>query len=156
MSNKIIVISPFSKKLLNDKNNPKNYPYFNEIILGLKYQNFDIIQLGITGEYIFNNVEPYFDISFSEIIQIINNSFVWISVDNFLPHLLTVYHCKPGIVVWGQSDPNIFGYDHNINLLKDRKYLRAKQFWMWEQCEYREEVFVPAIEVLSVISNQIS
>jgi hypothetical protein len=55
---------------------------------------------------------------------------------------------KPGIVLWGQSDPLIFGHPENNNLLKDRKYLREKQFWWWEQCDYNAEAFVRPEEII--------
>ena len=54
-------------------------------------------------------------------------------------------------MLFGQSDPLIFGHPENINLLKDRKYLREQQFWWWEQCEYKEDAFVRPEEVIKYL-----
>jgi len=74
------------------------------------------------------------------------------SVDSFFQH-----YCwslgKPGVVLWGQSDPVIFGHPENVNLLKDRDYLREKQFWLWEQCGFRAEAFVTPDEVLEALKT---
>ena len=91
------------------------------------------------------------NLSFNEIVRLINESDAWISVDSFLQHLCAYHRLKRGIVIFSQSDPKIFGYTRNINLLKDRKYLRDKQFWLWEQCEYNKEAFVTDEEVLKAV-----
>ena len=39
------------------------------------------------------------------------------------------------------SDKNIFGYPQNINLLKNKKYLRKNQFDTWEAEEFIEKAF---------------
>jgi hypothetical protein len=54
---------------------------------------------------------------------------------------------KPGIVLWSVSDPEIFGYPENLNLLKDRKYLRKDQFAVWEAVTLDPETFVGPEEV---------
>jgi len=43
----MIIISPYSKKLMSGKNNPKNYPYWKELIRLIKEP---IVQVGIEGE----------------------------------------------------------------------------------------------------------
>ena len=43
----MIIISPYSKALRNDKPNPKNYPYWDEVLKGIKEP---VVQIGITGE----------------------------------------------------------------------------------------------------------
>lgn len=48
---------------------------------------------------------------------------------------------KKGIVLFAKSDPEIFGYPENINLLKDKKYLRWDQFGPWEATDFVEEAF---------------
>jgi hypothetical protein len=54
---------------------------------------------------------------------------------------------------FGQSDPNIFGYPGNINLLKDRSYLRPEQFlhWWHETVFYKEDAFVSAETVTETL-----
>ena len=43
----MIIIHPFAKKLNNGKENPKNYPYWKELIEQI---DEPIIQVGIEGE----------------------------------------------------------------------------------------------------------
>ena len=54
------------------------------------------------------------------------------------------YKIPNGIVLFGQSDPAHFGYPTNINLLKDKKYLRKEQFLFWwhESVAFRADAFV--------------
>jgi hypothetical protein len=61
------------------------------------------------------------------------------------------YNRKQGVVIFSQSSPDIFGYKENVNLLKHKKYLREKQFWLWEQCEYNKDAFVTAEAVHAAV-----
>jgi ADP-heptose:LPS heptosyltransferase len=142
----MIIISPYSKKLRNGKENPKNYPYWKELVSFIKEP---IIQVGVDGE---EQLVPDFrkNLSMPELTNLINDCRTWISVDSFFQHLAWDIG-KPGIVLWGQSDPLIFGHPENTNLLKDRSYLREKQFWWWEQCDYREDAFVKPEVIVSFI-----
>lgn len=142
----MIIISPWAKKLRNNKENPKNYPYWPELIQQI---NLPVVQVGVDGEtQLVNDFRK--NLSLEELKKLILECKAWISVDSFFQH-----YCwdlgKPGIVIWGQSDPNIFGHPENINLLKDRSYLREKQFWWWEQCEYKKEAFVEPKVVLDAL-----
>ena len=149
----MIVISPYSKKLGNGKRNPKDYPWWPEVIGRLRGQGFqDIIQIGIKGEEAIGVDRMIFNGPFYELAEIIKESLAWASVDNFLPHFCRV--CapnKPGVVIFSQSDPEIFGYQENINLLKDDKYLREKQFDLWTHAEFIEEAFVEPERVVNAI-----
>jgi ADP-heptose:LPS heptosyltransferase len=142
----MIIISPWSQKLRNGKNNPKNYPYWKELIRLIEEP---IIQVGVAGE---EQLVPdcRFGLGLEELHDLILECRTWISVDSFFQH-----YCwdigKPGIVLFGQSDPLIFGHPENTNLLKDRKYLRDKQFWLWEQCECNNEAFVVPEEVIKCL-----
>lgn len=133
----MIVISPYSKALKNGKNNPKNYPYWKELIALI---NEPIIQVGVEGE---EQLVPDFrkNLPLPQLRQLIRDCRIWISCDSFLQHL-GWDEGKKGIVLWGCSDPLIFGHPENINLLKDRKYLAENQFFWWEQTEHKNERFV--------------
>ena len=148
----MIIISPYSKKLRNGKNNPKNYPYFKELIALI---DEPIVQIGVEGED--QLVEDFRkNLSLTDLTTLVNECSTWISVDSFFQHFCWDLG-KPGIVLWGQSDPNIFGHPENINLLKNRKYLREKQFWIWEQCEFREDCWVSPKEIfkqLNIYNNK--
>jgi ADP-heptose:LPS heptosyltransferase len=142
----MIIISPYSKQLRNGQNNPKNYPWWPELIK-LIYE--PIIQIGVEGEK--QLVEDFRqNLSLDELKNLVLQCRTWISVDSFFQHFAWDIG-KYGIVLWGQSDPNIFGHPENINLLKDRKYLREKQFWLWEQCKYNVDAFVKPEEILKYL-----
>jgi ADP-heptose:LPS heptosyltransferase len=142
----MIIISPYSKPLRNGLENPKNYPYWEELISQIKEP---IVQVGVDEEK--QLVEDFRkNLTIPELRTLIGECRTWISVDSFFQHL--AWDCgKPGIVIFGQSDPQIFGHPENINILKHRFYLREQQFWWWEQCEYRKDAFVKPEEVLKFL-----
>lgn len=140
----MIIISPYARKLREDKPHPKNYPYWDEV---LRHIDEHIIQVGIEGETQLT-LDHRKNLNLYHLSELVRECKTWISVDSFFQHFCWDIG-KPGIVVFGQSDPNIFGHPENINLLKDRKYLREQQFWLWEQCEYNEESFVGPDVVLN-------
>ena len=146
-----ILISPWSRELRDKSYNPKNYPYWSEAIEGLK-DDYDIIQIGVTDE---KKLVDDFRVNLT--LKVIGELLMdpkchtWISVDNFLPHLAHVVGKEPGIVIWGISDPNIFGYRENKNLLKARKYLREAQFQIWDGLKYDPNVFVTADRVIEAV-----
>lgn len=144
----MIIISPFSRILPNGKPNPKNYTYWKELVALIDQP---IIQVGVDGE---EQLVPNFkkNLSIPELSTLIGECNTWISIDSFFQHLCWDLG-KPGIVLWGQSDPLIFGHPENINLLKSRDYLRKEQFWLWEQAEYRTDCFVEPLEVLKHLKN---
>ena len=139
----MILISPYSKKLMNGKQNPKNYPFWEELIAMI---DEPIVQVGVSGEkQLVEDFRP--NLPISELRKLIQECRIWISCDSFLQHL-GWDEGKQGIVLWSVSDPLIFGHPENINLLKDRKYLVPNQFLIWEQQEYQSERFVKPHEVM--------
>lgn len=151
----MIIISPFSRKMRNGtKKNPKDYPYWNELIQMIleKYPEQKIIQIGINGEEILNNTEVMFNKTLDELKELLKQCDYWISVDNFFHHL-AVFVGKKGIVLFGQSDPEIFGHKENINILKGREYLRPDQFNYWEARTFDENVFVKPYEIMTIIET---
>jgi ADP-heptose:LPS heptosyltransferase len=139
----MIIIAPYAQKLRNGKNNPKNYPWWPEL---LSLIDEPVIQVGVNSE------DPLVEdfrknLSLEELKTLVIECRTWISVDSFFQHFAWDLN-KPGIVLWGQSDPLIFGHPENMNLLKDRKHLREKQFWWWEQCDYNAEAFVKPEEII--------
>jgi ADP-heptose:LPS heptosyltransferase len=142
----MIIIAPYAQKLRNGQNNPKNYPWWKQLI---KMIDEPIIQVGVDGEE--QLVDDFRkNLSLEELKPFVYDCRTWISVDSFFQHYAWDIG-KPGIVLWGQSDPLIFGHPENTNLLKDRKYLREKQFWLWEQCDYNTEAFVKPEEIIKYL-----
>jgi ADP-heptose:LPS heptosyltransferase len=140
----MIIIHPFAKPLNNGKVNPKNYPYWKELISKI---DEPIVQVGVKGEE--QLVDDFRqNLSIKELEALIAECRTWIAVDSFFQHLAW-REGKKGIVLWSVSDPNIFGHPENINLLTDRVNLASNQFLWWEFTEYDENKFVKPDEVIN-------
>jgi ADP-heptose:LPS heptosyltransferase len=144
----MIIISPYSKFMRNGAKHPKNYPFWDEV---LKHIKEPVVQVGVEGE---TQITQDFrkNIPLPQLGELVKECKTWMSCDSFFQHFCWDLG-KPGVVVFGQSDPNIFGHPENINLLKDRSYLRDKQFWIWEQAEYKEDAFVNPEVVLEALKK---
>jgi len=139
----MILIAPYAQKLVNGERNPKNYPFWQEVIAGITEP---IIQVGVEGE---QQLVPDFqkNLKIKDLRALIKECRIWISCDSFLQHLAWD-EGKRGIVLWSVSDPLIYGHDENINLLKDRANLAENQFLWWDSVAYDSKKFVEATEVL--------
>lgn len=155
-----IIISPFSNvRKFNEKEpvifeNAKNFPYWRELVGLLRLEGYFTAQIGIpTEKYIGTNVFLN-NKKLSELPTLIRSFDLWLSVDNFLPHLVHAM-CpeKKGIVIFSRSDPKIFGYEENINLLKSRNYLRKDQYGYWWDCEFIKVAFPSAEYVFDIIKQ---
>ena len=107
--------------------NAKSYPYWEEFLALVKDQEVKEIKGFLTEE---------------ELIELVNWCDKWISIDSFLQHFCAYHHLKPGIVLWGKSNPKHFGYEHNKNLHKNR--FREKQFLWWRDIPHEPDDFVSA------------
>ena len=142
----MIIISPYSKALLSGKQNPKNYPYWETLI---EMIDEPIIQVGIEGE---QQLVPDFrkNLPITELRKLIQECRIWISCDSFLQHL-GWDEGKKGIVLWGPSDPLIYGHPENINLLKSREHLVENQYIWWDATEHNPNRFVLPKEVIKYL-----
>ena len=142
----MIIISPYSKALRSGKENPKNYPYWEEVI---KQIEEPLIQIGLEGE---KQLTEDFrtNLSFDELRALLKECRTWIACDSFFQHLAWS-EGKPGIVLFSRSDPKIFGHPENVNLLKSREFLTPYQFIWWEEQEYILEAFVDPKEVIKAL-----
>ena len=142
----MILIHPYAKPLKNGKENPKNYPYWEELISLI---DEPIIQIGVEGE---KQLVPDFrkNLSMLELKHLLNECRTWIGIDSFFQHL--AWDCqKPGIVLWSVSDPLIYGHKENINLFKNRVYLAKNQFLWWDFTEHNPDAFVKPKEILKCL-----
>lgn len=85
-----------------------------------------------------------------EIAALLKECAYFITVDSFLQHLAQ-HVGRAGVVLWSKSDPLIFGYPENLNLLKDRRCLRRQQFRIWEEESYDPDTFLPVGDVVQRI-----
>ena len=153
-----ILISPYARILPDNKPNPKNFPHWKETIRLIKNKIPDaqIIQTGLESEPIIEGInEVAFNYGPKKLLKLAQESNAWISVDSFFQHFCSYYKIPNGIVIFSQSDPNIFGYPGNINILKDRAYLRPDReqfhYWWREGTVYKEEAFVKAETVAETL-----
>jgi ADP-heptose:LPS heptosyltransferase len=139
----MIIIAPYAQKLRTGKQNPKNYPYWEELISKI---DEPIVQVGLVGE---KQLVPDFrtNLSIAALRELLWQCRTWIGVDSFFQHLAWD-EGVPGIVLWGPSDPLIWGHTENNNLLKDRSHLVANQFIWWEATEHCNDRFVKPKEIL--------
>lgn len=152
---KTVVISPYAKKYRENRPHPKNYPYFPAVIKGLKELGIKIIQVGIKDEPILDNIdEVKFDLSLDDLKKLLKSADTFIAVDSFVQHF-AAYNKIPGIIIFSQSNPKIFGNPIHINLLKDEKYLRPDQFGIWESVQFNDDAFVAPQVVIDAVMKQI-
>lgn len=141
----MIIISPWAKKLISGQLNPKSpkITWWNELISLIKEP---IIQVGLEGEH---KLVPDFkqNLSINNLCELLQECRTFITVDSFFQHLAWDQE-KSGIVIWGQSNPKIYGHDIHTNILKDKKYLMPDQFLMWELVPYRDDCFISPKEVI--------
>ena len=144
----MIIISPYAKGLKSGKPNPKDYPFWKELIPMIDQP---IIQVGIEGE---EQLVPDFrkNLSLPALRALIQMCDAWISCDSFFQHLAWD-EGKPGVVLWSDSDPLIFGHPANINLLKDRSCLVENQFLWWEYTPHDPTKFVQPQEVVVALTS---
>lgn len=130
-----VIISRGVRPLPNGNRSAKDYPYWDELIklLSKDYEVIEVVK------------EPL-----DKLEKMIKEAKYVICCDSFLQHFCW-YYKKQAIVLWGTSDPLIFGHAENINLLKDEKYLRRRQFDTWEAEPYNPEPFISPQEVIQVL-----
>lgn len=147
-----IVIAPYATKLRNGKENPKNYCYWPQLVSLLKKEGYEVVQIGASYEAAIDGVHHFFaSWPFPKLKELIQACDLWISVDSWLPHFAHCEKLKPGIVLFGQSDPRIWGYPENKNILRGRDFLRRYQYDTWEAAEDLPQAFVYAEHVLAEV-----
>ena len=146
----MIIIAPFAKALKSGPN-PKDYPRWEELIRLLG--DHHVVQVGSSSER--QLVDDHrTDLSLEELTDLVHECRIWIGVDSFFQHFCWDLG-KPGIVLWGPSDPVIFGHPENINLLKSRDVLTPDQFLTWDLIPVRDDIFVEPSIVVDVINSKI-
>lgn len=147
---KTILISPWARNTPSGQKCAKNYPYWRKLIELLKNKGFKIICITAKNEERLPCDEYYSGLSFEDIKKLLFKCDTWISVDNFFHHFASFYK-KTGVVIFSKSDPNIFGDQSNINLLKHRRYLRKKQFYFWDNENLDKSSFIEPEDVLDSV-----
>ena len=146
-----VIIPAWSRRTVDGHSSPKNYPYWKDLILSLRDEGYDPMQVLSKGEEALTKI--YFeDPSFEQLLELLKGCKTWISVDNFFPHFAHYYN-KPGFVLWGPSDENIFGYKDNYNLRAPNSTLKKNQWELWSPNDKSE--FLKPDEVIKAINEKI-
>ena len=136
-----ILIHPSPARLENNQQSAKFFPisWWDKVITAFPKTTF--YQIGTRGDEIVNNCITKFGLSEPEIIKLAKECDFVVATESFLPHLLHPYNI-PCIVLFSRSDPEIFGYKENINLIKDRKYIREDIYGKWITCPVIPEAYI--------------
>lgn len=147
----MIIISPFSRRLPDGRTNPKDYVYWEQLIPLLP---FHIVQVGVAEEKkLVTDFRP--GLSLTELADLVRSCDTWIGCDSFFQHFCWDLG-KPGIVIWGPSDPQIFGHPENINIYKSRQYLVPNQFLTWNLQVVDPDCWVDPTIVAQQVKRQLS
>lgn len=129
----VTIISPFSR----EPNNAKNYPFWGPLCNGLHAKGWNVIQIGTPGEHqICGDFRT--GLTLPEIEKLLLDVGHFIAIDNFLHHM--AYHLGvKGVTLWGPSDPLIFGYPTQQNIIKSREFLREDQLGFYKGWEWKHK-----------------
>lgn len=146
-----IIIQPFAARLPSGLENAKNYPHWEKLVELLEAQGHDILQVGVFGEkQLVQDFRP--NLSLKEHKEMLDHADMFICVDSWYQHFAH-YYGKRGIVLFGPSNPRIFGWKENMNLFADAKYFRKYQFDIWHSEIHKPEAFVSAEEVVEWVKT---
>ena len=138
-----MVLIQLETNKLKSGENPKNYPYAGALVALIKEHDPDVVFVG-------NEKLPFKDLE-----NMVDCADMIVCIDSFLQHLAWI-RGKYAYVIWGQSDPLLFGHSCHINLLKDRKYLRKYQYEIWETTPMNQTVYnADAFEAAEIVWKQI-
>jgi ADP-heptose:LPS heptosyltransferase len=147
----VILVSPWSRKTTEGGPNPKNYPHWDEVVRGLSAAGHPAHQVSTAGEPAVPGCRLRSDdLPLKALANLIRDCAAWVAVDNFFHHLAWSVG-RRGVVIFGPSDPEIFGHPENMNLLKSRRFLRARQFGLWSQVAPDPAAFVSPEEVVHAV-----
>ena len=148
----MILFAPYSARSpsLNGQSSPKDYPHARQLAELLE-KDYELVQVGGNGdEQVAKDFRP--NLSFNDLGKLIDASQTGICVDSYLQHYYW-YRDRKAIVLFGISDPLIFGHSENLNLLVDRGFLRPNQFDLYYLNQYNPEAFVSPEEVLAALET---
>ncbi len=148
-----ILFAPFAAKHpnFNGTGSPKNYPFSKELVSLIIGAGHNLIQVGAEGEEAMVS-DFRTNLSFDGVGELISTCDTAICVDSYLQHHMWFLN-KKAIVLWGVSDPLIFGHSLHLNLLKDRSYLRPNQYDLYYQTDHKPEAFVSPTEVVEALNT---
>ena len=152
-----IIIACWAAKMPNGNRNAKNFPYWSELVALLNAEGHEVIQVAGGGEDRIEGTAMFLQgFPLEKLEHVLREADTWISVDSWLPHFCATMRLKSGIVIWAQSNPKIWGYPTNVNLLKSPEYLREYQYAPWFDVPYNEDAFVEPQVVMDALHGRLA
>jgi ADP-heptose:LPS heptosyltransferase len=143
----VILLHAFSNRLASGLPNAKNYPFWPALLKELALP--DVVQIARPEDTALV-ADCRTTLATADVEQLVKDCEWWLAVDSFLPHLAHMLK-KPGIVMWGPSDPRIFGYPEHLNLQPSPPQLRPDPFGLWADCAHSSSRFLPALDAAARI-----
>lgn len=151
-----IIISPYSARLRSGNRNPKDWPYFPELVQRLNGNGHQVVQVGVAGEKLIEGTsERIIGWPWGKLKAVVNDADTWVAVDNVFSHFCHCERLKSGVVIWGKSSPVIFGYSENENIYGNTRHFRPFQFAHWEDEPYDPDVFPPLMQVVWAVERKL-
>ena len=147
-----LLFAPFAARgpSLGGKPSPKDYPSPKELCELLE-KDHEVIQVaGNDDLQVAKDVRR--NLPHEQVCELVKWSDTGVCVDSYLQHTYWSLG-KPAIVLFGISDPVIFGHPENLNLIRDRAYLRPNQFDLYYLTDYKPEAFVSPNEILDSLNS---
>lgn len=149
-----IILCLQAKKLPDGSPNAKTYPleYSKTLIELLKTNEYRLVQIGDLTDVQLPTDNCIFNTSFEKFKSEILSADLVVAVDTYAQHL--AWYCnKPCVCIFSKSNPEIFGHKENVNIFKDAKYFRPKQFDYWKTESYDIASFIEPIKVYQIIKS---
>jgi hypothetical protein len=136
-----IAILPFTNSKPG-KSNAKNYHRWPEVVRMLKVAGHHTTQIAISEDDDIGCDGRIVNPNHDKIVETLSQHDTWATIDSFLQHLAAAFTPdKVGTVVFGPSDPRIFGHGHNNNVIAQPTRLREDQFAFWHDVKHDPEAF---------------
>jgi hypothetical protein len=155
MHKKILII-PFSRKRRNGSPCAKDYPFLNELLSLIRQDGHQLLQLGATGDMVITD-KYVLDADLTKLRESLTWCDTWISIDSFFQHFVASEpenRQKSGVVLWGPSSPEIYGYESNINILLSSSNLIPDQWITWEGVESNPNIWAPPHVIFNELKNR--
>lgn len=147
-----ILLSITAQPMPTGYTSAKEYPYAKELVDLLLSEGYELYQIGASKrEKLIDNYSC--NKPMSEILELLKSCDTFIGIDSFLQHMNDCYLQKKGIVLWGKSDPSIFGYDYNENLYVGTCYFRKLQYNTWHNEKATPQAFVKPEKIINVLKK---
>jgi ADP-heptose:LPS heptosyltransferase len=121
--NPVVVVHPCSaldpvKKIKVGENKDWYMDRWQGIVSWLVNKNYEVIQIGLKGEPILNNVFSMVgNTTVREVAGLVKYADFFISIDSLLVHFAKAFN-RLGVVLWGRTNPYRVGYTEHSNLFK--------------------------------------